>query len=107
MEDTAQQSNGMGTAAMVIGIIAVILAFIPLLGLISWILAPLAIIFGIIGMTRQNAPKGAAIAGVATGGVALVVCLLWALVFGAAMSTAAQEQAKLERERQQQMSNTY
>jgi hypothetical protein len=94
----------MGTAAMVIGIIAIILSVIPLLGMISWILAPLAIIFGIIGLTRQDAPKGAAIAGVATGGVALVICLCWAMLFGAAMSSAAQEQAK---QRQQEISNTY
>jgi len=102
METTApvQQGNGMGTASMVLGIIGLVLAFIPFLGLFSWVLAPLAIIFGLIGISKGNAPKGQAIAGLATGGVALALCLLWAIAFGAALSGAAQEQQRLESEYQ-------
>ena len=100
MESTAGRatSNGMGTTAMVLGIIAVVLAFIPVLGLISWLLAPLAVIFGVIGVSRRDAPRGQAIAGIATGGVALLVCLLWALVFGAAIAESAKQQAALEKQ---------
>jgi thiamine transporter ThiT len=94
-------SNSMGTAAMVLGIIALVLSFIPIIGMVSWILAPLAIILGIIGM--QRVPKGTAIAGLVTGGIALVICLLWALAFGAAVSNAATE---AERMNQQFYSNS-
>ncbi|HEY0013463.1 MAG TPA: hypothetical protein VGB79_11515 [Allosphingosinicella sp.] len=96
-------TNTMGTAAMVLGIIALVLSFIPVIGMISWILAPLAIIFGIIGLNRVGVPKGGAIAGLATGGVALVICLLWALAFGAAVGNAA---AEAERMNQQLYSNS-
>ncbi|HEX8554083.1 MAG TPA: hypothetical protein VF695_05200 [Sphingomonas sp.] len=78
----------MGTAAMVLGIIALVLSIIPIIGFVSWILAPLAIIFGIIGLNRAGAPKGGAIAGLATGGVALLICLAWATLWGAALSEA-------------------
>ena len=88
-DDGEARSNGLGTAAMVLGIIALVLSFIPLLGLLSWVLAPLAVIFGIIAVLKPDQPHGTAIAGIATGGVALVICLLWGLVFGAALSNAA------------------
>ena len=96
-------NNGMGTAALVLGIIALVLSFIPVIGLLSWILAPLAIIFGIIGLNRAGAPRGGAVAGLVTGGIALVICLLWALAFGAAVGNAASE---AERMNQQFYSNS-
>jgi hypothetical protein len=102
--EVREHTNSMGTAAMVIGIIALVLSFIPVIGMISWILAPLALIFGIIGINRVGAPKGGAIAGIATGGVALLVCLLWALALGAAINTAATE---AERMNQQIYSNAF
>ena len=79
-------SNGFGTAAMVIGIISVVLALIPVIGLFAWITSPLAFIFGLIGLTKS--PKGGAIAGVVLGAIGLAICLLWATVFGAAVTAA-------------------
>ena len=98
----ANNSNSMGTAAMVLGIIALVLSFIPVIGMISWILAPLAIIFGIIGMNKVGVPKGGAIAGLVTGGIALLICLLWVIAFGAAVGNAA---AEADRMNQQLYSN--
>lgn len=83
----APPSNGMGTAAMVLGIVSIILAFIPLIGFIAWITSPLALIFGLIGLTK--APRGGAIAGVVLGGVAFLVCMVWAAALGAAISAPA------------------
>lgn len=71
-------SNGLATASMVLGIVALVLTFIPIIGLLAWILAPLALILGFVGMSKPNLPKGQAIAGVITGGLALLMCLLWA-----------------------------
>ena len=68
----------------------------------GWILAPLAIIFGIIGMNKAGLPKGGAIAGLVTGGIALLICLLWVVAFGAAVGNAA---AEAERMNQQIYSN--
>ena len=88
-----QQTNGLGIAALITGIIALVLSIIPLIGIISWLLAPIAIILGIIGM-NQNAPRGTAIGGLATGGLALIICILWAVLFGYAVS----ETARIQRE---------
>lgn len=80
-------SNGLGTTAMVLGIVSVVLAFIPVIGLVAWITSPLALIFGLIGLTKR--PKGGAITGVVLGIIGLLICLLWATIFGAAISGAA------------------
>lgn len=65
---------------MIIGLVAVLLALIPVIGFISWILAPLAIIFGIIG---KNNPTGGGFAwtGIISGSVALLICVAWLLLW--------------------------
>lgn len=98
-----ESGGGLATAAMVIGIIALILSFIPVIGFISWILAPLAIIFGgisLYGAIQNNRAKGSAITGLVTGLVALFICMLWAASFGAAVAGAeeAARQAQAEDE---------
>lgn len=70
-------SNGLGTGAMVIGIVALVLALIPGIGLVSILLAPVAIVLGIIALSRAELPRGGAKAGIITGGMALLVCALW------------------------------
>jgi hypothetical protein len=76
---TDEGRTGMATTGMVLGIIAVTMSFIPIIGMVAWVLAPLAIIFGALGLASSK--RGQAIAGLATGGVGLAVCMLWALVF--------------------------
>ncbi|MEO1170109.1 MAG: DUF4190 domain-containing protein [Pseudomonadota bacterium] len=73
-------SNGMAIAAMIIGLCAVLLALIPIIGFISWLLAPLAIVFGIIG---KNKPTGGGFAwtGIISGALALAICVAWLLAW--------------------------
>ena len=75
-------SNGLGTAAMVVGIIALVLALIPGIGLISLILGPVALILGIIAVTKKDLPNGGAKAGIATGVLAILVSIAWLVYFG-------------------------
>ena len=82
-------SNGMGTASLVLGLIGLLFSFIPIIGLISWILTPLAIVFGIIGVAKARAPKGMATAGLIMGVLGLIICLIWAALFAVGMSSAA------------------
>jgi hypothetical protein len=49
-----QARNGLGTAALVCGIIAVVLSFIPGVNWFTWPLGVLAIVFGAIGWSRAN-----------------------------------------------------
>ncbi|MDR3365326.1 MAG: DUF5067 domain-containing protein [Clostridiales Family XIII bacterium] len=68
--------NGLGVAALVLGIIAIIGAWIPLLNIVSLIFAIIAICLGIpaliIGIAKGR-PKGSAIAGLALGIISVVV----------------------------------
>ncbi|MFF8608098.1 DUF4190 domain-containing protein [Streptomyces sp. NPDC015346] len=79
------QSNGMGTAAMVLGILAVCL--FCLYGVLSLILGVLALIFGIMGRKRVQRGEanngGQATAGVVLGsiGIALGVAMIGFLVW--------------------------
>lgn len=73
------QSNGIGTAGGVLGILALVFSIIPIIGLIAWILAPLGLVLGAIGTTRS--PKGLAVTGVVTSAIALIICFSWAASF--------------------------
>jgi len=75
-------SNGMAVAGLVLGIVAIVLAIIPLVGLVLvWLPGLLAIIFGAIGLgaARQLRGLGRQAAGwalglgIAAGPVALMV----------------------------------
>lgn len=86
----AQPKNGLGTAALVLGIVGAVFAFIPVVGIFIAIpLAVLAVIFGVIGLVRASRTtatnKGPALSGAILGGVALVVTIAMStLVFTAA-----------------------
>ena len=82
------QSNGLAVASLVVGIIALLLALIPLVGVISWILAPAGLIMGFMSVGKPVG-KGLAIGGLVTSGIALLICILWVVGIGAALSSAA------------------
>jgi hypothetical protein len=73
-----KQGNGFGVTALVLGIIALVLGFIPIINFVAFVLAPLAIIFGIVGIVvgnKRGAGKGTSIAGLITGILSLVVTI--------------------------------
>ncbi len=82
--------NGLGTAALVLGILAVIFSFIPLVGVIAWPLGIIGLVLAFVGISRANrghaTNRGVAIGGLATSGVALVICFLWLVGIGIAGS---------------------
>lgn len=82
--------SGLAVAGLVVGIIALLFSFIPIIGVIAWILGPLAVVFGAVGISRANkgAPgKGMAIAGLILGIVSLLIALFWVIgLIGAAAS---------------------
>ena len=77
----------MGLAAMIIGIVAVVLGFIPVCGMIALLPAIVGLILGIVDVSRkskQQQPKGKGLAGIILNAAAIIVILLWTLVFAAA-----------------------
>ena len=76
-----QQGNGMAVAGMVLGIIALVLFWVPFL---NWVLALLGIIFGALGISRGNKVgrgKGFAIAGLICGLIAAILgVVIWLML---------------------------
>ncbi|GAA1128685.1 Ltp family lipoprotein [Citricoccus alkalitolerans] len=65
--------NGLGVAALVLGIIAIVIAFIPFIGIGSFLLGALAVILGIVGLRKKGLPKGTSIAGLILGALSLII----------------------------------
>jgi hypothetical protein len=88
-----QYKNGLGTAGFVLGLVGLIFAFIPLIGVVAWPLVILGLIFGIVGTLRasrgQASNKGLAITAVVLSALGLVICIIWTAAFGKAVSDTA------------------
>jgi uncharacterized protein DUF4352 len=83
--------NGFGTAAFVLGLLGLLFSFIPLIGIIAWPLVLLALIFAAIGLSRVRAHRatnqGLTIAGLVCAVLGLGICIAYAAVFSAAVSS--------------------
>ena len=78
-----------------LGIIALVFAVIPIVGVIAWFIWPVGLVLALIGFARvrsgEATNRGPALAGVITSGVAAAVCLLGLVItaVGAASAPAA------------------
>jgi ABC-type transport system involved in multi-copper enzyme maturation permease subunit len=68
-----KRKNGLGVAALVVGIVAAVFSIIPLIGMIAFFLGPVAIILSIIALCLRNRKKGMAVTGLILGVVSLIV----------------------------------
>jgi lysylphosphatidylglycerol synthetase-like protein (DUF2156 family) len=81
--------NGLAVASLVLGIVGLVLAFIPIIGVVAWILGPLAIIFGFAGRSRakRGAPNGGmAMAGLIMGIITVAIAIVWVIAFASEVS---------------------
>ena len=87
----ARRRNGMGTAALVLGVVAVVLVLLLLFSPIGAFLGLLAVLFGILGIMRANRGeadnRGQAVAGLVTGAIALLVGVFFTVSIGVWFST--------------------
>ena len=83
--------NGMGTAALVLGVVAITLVLLLLFAPLGAFLGLLAVLFGILGLMRANRGeadnRGQAVAGLVTGGIALLVGIFLTISFGTWFAT--------------------
>ena len=82
----------MGIASMVIGILSLIIGFIPFCGSIALLPAAVGLVLGIVDVAKKskaNLPKGSGVAGIATCGVAIAIICMYLFVYGAAAAAAA------------------
>ena len=77
----APPDSSIGVISLATGITGLILSFIPLIGLLSWILCPAAIITGFMSFSRPAA-RGLGIAGLITGILGLIMCVVWLVLIG-------------------------
>jgi len=80
-----QSANGIGIAALIVGIVAFLSGWLPVWGLLVGVAA---VVLGIIALKKSKANKGFGITGVVLGGIAvltsLVFTIFWVLAFSIA-----------------------
>ncbi|MEJ2885132.1 hypothetical protein [Actinomycetospora aeridis] len=86
----APPSNGIATGGFVVALVGAVLALVPFLGIVSWVISPVGLVLSIVGLTaasrKGGVGRGLAIAGVVLGGVGLLICFLWAIGFAGAVN---------------------
>jgi len=80
--NTVQPTNGLAVAAMVVGIVALVLAWVPFVGFAGGIAA---IVLGIIAL-KKTSGKGMSIAGIVTGAISILCGLVIAFMFFASLA---------------------
>ncbi|MBF4638363.1 hypothetical protein [Clavibacter michiganensis] len=81
-------SNGVGLAALIVGVVSLVGSVIPLLNYASGFLALVGIVLGIIGLILKDRPKGMALGGLIASVVALILSIVLAIVYTAGIVTA-------------------
>jgi membrane-bound ClpP family serine protease len=88
---TAGRRNGMGTTALVLGVVALVLVLLLLFSPLGALLGLLAVLFGILGLIRVNRGeadnRGQAVAGLVTGALALLFGILFTISVGTWFAT--------------------
>jgi hypothetical protein len=83
--------NGMGTAALVVGVVSLVLVVLLLFAPLGALLGLVAVLLGILGLMRAGRGeadnRGQAVTGLITGGFALVIGALLTVSFGAWFAT--------------------
>ena len=80
----APQDTGLAIASLILGIFSICTVWIPIIGLIAWILAPLGLILGLVALKRPVGPgRGVAIAGIVCSAIGLLGCIGWVVLIGA------------------------
>jgi membrane-bound ClpP family serine protease len=88
---TRPRRNGMGTTALVLGVVALVLVVLLLFSPLGAFLGLLAVLFGIVGIVRANRGdadnRGQAVAGLVTGGLALLAGIVLTISIGTWFAT--------------------
>ncbi|MDP1802383.1 MAG: DUF4190 domain-containing protein [Bacteroidota bacterium] len=85
----ANNGKGLGIAGMILGILAIIVSFVPCFGWWAIVLAVVGVILSAISMSqakKANAPKGMAIAGLICSILAIIIGSIWIFVIAKAVT---------------------
>lgn len=81
----SKNTSGLATAGMVLGIIAIVGAWIPFLNVVSIILGALALVFGIIALVKKKS-LGKSLAAIILGGLSVIVAIVMIAVASSAIN---------------------
>lgn len=90
----AKTGNGLGLAALIVGGVAFIGAFIPFVNFATGLLAFVGLVLGIIALFLKNKSKGLAIAGTAVSLVAMILSIVLAITYTAGFAGVVSEGIK-------------
>jgi len=90
-ETSALRSNGLGLASLIIGIIAAVLAFVPLINFGIGFVAFVGIVLGVVALFLKGRKKGVAIAGTIISVIALILSITLSLFYTASVIDAIEE----------------
>lgn len=82
------QSSGLAVASLVLGILSILFVWIPIVGLVSWVLAPVGLVLGLVAMNRPGS-RNMAVAGAILSGIGLLGCIGWVVLLGVAASVGS------------------
>lgn len=85
-----KRRNGLGVAALVIGIVSIVGAFIPFVNFATGFIAFVGLVLGVIALFLKDRSKKSAIAGSIVSALALILSIVMSLVYTAMFATAVQ-----------------
>lgn len=92
---TPQKKSGLGIASLVLGIIAIVGSWIPILNNVSFLIAVIGLILGIVGIVAirkgKVGGKGLTIAAIIINVVAIVIVICTQWVFGKALDEVSKD----------------
>ena len=91
MAPAVKQKNGVGLAALIVGIVAFVFAIIPFVSFIAWLPALAAIVLGIIGLVLKNRRRAFAWTGLGLGIVAWIIAIVVSFASLAGVAGAVNE----------------
>jgi hypothetical protein len=83
------KSNGPGVAALVLGIIALVFAFVPFANYLAIALGLVGLILGVLGLLAKGRSKGLPITGTVLSGIALILSIIMVVVYTAAFAAVS------------------
>lgn len=92
IDNGPQPSNGLAIASLVLGIISVLITWIPLIGMLGTVLAVVGLVLGILALQKPGG-RGMAIAGLVCAGFSLIITAFYFVGFLALIGAAAADAA--------------
>ena len=103
-EKKKEGNSGLGIAGFVIGIIAIVFSFIPIVNNLAFFIGIIAAVFGLIG-SLTHIRKGLSISAIVLGVLAVVITLVLQSIWGKALDDASQQLNEVMESADSQMSN--